>query len=66
MDPAHVPAMVVFLVTAVGSTHVCLRKVEAETVPTSSLVDEKNVTHLCAAPTVLIGLSTYAAEKNCD
>jgi fatty-acyl-CoA synthase len=49
-------------VTAVGATHVCLRKVEAETI--YRLVDEENVTHLCAAPTVLIGLSTYAAEKN--
>ena len=49
-------------VTAVGGTHVCLRKVEAETI--YRMVDTENVTHLCAAPTVLISLSTYAAEKN--
>jgi fatty-acyl-CoA synthase len=49
-------------VTAVGATHVCLRKVEAETI--YRLVDSENVTHLCAAPTVLIALSTYAVEKH--
>lgn len=49
-------------VTSVGATHVCLRKVEAETI--YHLVDAQNVTHLCAAPTVLIALSSYAAEKN--
>ncbi|MBC2714629.1 MAG: long-chain-fatty-acid--CoA ligase [Desulfobacteraceae bacterium] len=49
-------------VTAVGGIHICLRKVEAET--TYHLVDTERVTHLCAAPTVLIALSTYAAEKN--
>jgi len=49
-------------VTAVGGTHVCLRKVEAETI--YRMVNTQNVTHLCAAPTVLIALSTYAAEKN--
>lgn len=49
-------------VTAVGGTHVCLRKVEAETI--YHLVDAENITHLCAAPTVLVALSIYAAEKN--
>jgi fatty-acyl-CoA synthase len=49
-------------VTAVGGTHVCLRKVEAETI--YRMVDTENVTHLCAAPTVLIALSTFAAERN--
>ncbi len=49
-------------VTAVGGTHVCLRKVEPETI--YRLVNQENITHLCAAPTVLIGLSTYAAEHD--
>jgi len=49
-------------VTAVGGTQICLRKVEAETI--YHLVETENVTHLCAAPTVLIALSTYAAAKN--
>jgi len=49
-------------VTAVGATHVCLRKVEAAII--YHLVETEKVTHLCAAPTVLIALSTYASEKN--
>lgn len=48
-------------VTAVGATHVCLRKVEPETI--YRLVETEKITHLCAAPIVLIGLSSYAAEK---
>jgi len=48
-------------VTAVGGTHVCLRRVVAEEI--FRLVETENVSHLCAAPTVLIGMSTYA-EKN--
>ena len=49
-------------VTSVGATHVCLRKVEAEII--YRLIDTEKVSHLCAAPTVLIALSTHAAEKN--
>ncbi len=41
-------------VTAAGATHVCLRKVEPEVV--WRLVREHQVTHLCAAPTVLTSL----------
>ena len=48
-------------VTAVGGTHICLRRVVAEEI--FRLVEMENVSHLCAAPTVLIGMSTYA-EKN--
>ncbi|HEA68062.1 MAG TPA: long-chain-fatty-acid--CoA ligase [Desulfobacterales bacterium] len=48
-------------VTAVGGTHICLRRVVAEEI--FRLVETENVSHLCAAPTVLIGMSTYA-EKN--
>jgi fatty-acyl-CoA synthase len=42
-------------VTAAGSAHVCMRKVDAATV--YALVDDEHVTHLCAAPTVLIGIA---------
>jgi fatty-acyl-CoA synthase len=43
-------------VTAVGSTHVCLPKVEPRRV--FDLVRREGVTWLCAAPTVLIGLAS--------
>jgi fatty-acyl-CoA synthase len=49
-------------VTAIGGTHVCLRKLEPETV--WRLVAQEGVTHFCAAPTVLIGLvNNPAAPK---
>ena len=50
----------VWIVTAVGGTHVCLRKVE----PASALrlVRDESITMLCAAPTVLIGLAHAPAE----
>ena len=38
-------------VTAAGGTHVCLRKIDADQV--LSMINETNVTHLCAAPIVL-------------
>jgi fatty-acyl-CoA synthase len=41
-------------VTAIGGTHVCLRTVDASNI--WSLIDSVGVTHLNAAPTVLIGL----------
>ena len=41
-------------VTAIGGTHVCLRKVDPGRI--WSLIDEMGVTHLNAAPTVLISL----------
>jgi fatty-acyl-CoA synthase len=46
-------------VTAVGGTHVCLRRVDPAEV--YRLIREESVTHLCAAPTVLTGL--YAAPE---
>jgi fatty-acyl-CoA synthase len=46
-------------VTAVGGTHVCLRKVEPARA--WSLIDEEEVTHLCCAPTVAIALVHDAA-----
>jgi fatty-acyl-CoA synthase len=42
-------------VTAIGGTHVCLRKVDPGEI--WSLIDDKRVTHFNAAPTVLIGLA---------
>ena len=44
-------------VTAIGGTHVCLRKLEPEAV--WRLVQEQGVTHFCAAPTVLIALINH-------
>jgi acyl-CoA synthetase (AMP-forming)/AMP-acid ligase II len=45
----------VWIVTAVGGTHVCLRKVEPLSIFT--LTRNEGVTLLCAAPTVLIGIA---------
>ena len=45
----------VWIVTAVGGTHVCLRKVEPRAIFT--LIRNEGVTLLCAAPTVLIGIA---------
>jgi fatty-acyl-CoA synthase len=46
-------------VTAIGGTHVCLRKLDPEVV--WSLVRNAGVTHFCAAPTVLIALVNHPA-----
>jgi len=45
----------VWTVTAIGGTHVCLRRVDPESVFTS--IARERVTTLCAAPTVLIGIA---------
>ncbi len=45
----------VWIVTAVGGTHVCLRKVEPLSI--FALIRYEGVTLLCAAPTVLIGIA---------
>lgn len=50
----------VWTVTAVGATHVCLRKVEADAV--LALIAKESITALCAAPTVLIGLANAGEE----
>jgi fatty-acyl-CoA synthase len=42
-------------VTAAGAAHVCLRKVDAPTI--YGHVNRERVTHLCAAPTVLIAIA---------
>jgi fatty-acyl-CoA synthase len=44
-----------WIVTAVGATHVCLRRVDAESIYRH--VDHERITMLCAAPTVLIGIA---------
>jgi fatty-acyl-CoA synthase len=49
-------------VTAVGGAHVCLRKAAAEDIYRS--IEKDNVSHLCAAPTVLITMSNYARTHN--
>lgn len=45
----------VWTVTAVGGTHICLRKVEPAAV--FEKINRESVTMLCAAPTVLIGIA---------
>jgi acyl-CoA synthetase (AMP-forming)/AMP-acid ligase II len=55
----------VWIVTAVGGAHICLRKVEPKAV--FDLVRQEAVTALCAAPTVLIGIGNAPQElrKGC-
>jgi len=63
VDAADVPRngwTFVWTVTAAGGTHVCLRKVEAARI--FSLAAAENVTLLCAAPTVLIGVANAPEE----
>jgi fatty-acyl-CoA synthase len=50
----------VWTVTAKGAAHLCLRKVDATNI--FSLAAAEHVTHLCAAPTVLIGVANAPAE----
>ena len=50
----------VWTVTAKGATHLCLRKVDAANI--FALADTEKVTHLCAAPTVLIGVANAPAD----
>jgi fatty-acyl-CoA synthase len=45
----------VWIVTAVGGAHICVRKVDPLT--TFERIDQESVTTLCAAPTVLISLA---------
>jgi len=47
-------------ITALGATHVCLRKVIPEEI--YKIIQTESVTHLCAAPTILIGMSAYAMD----
>ena len=47
-------------VTAAGSAHICLRRVDAATI--YDQVGREQVTHLCAAPTVLIAIANGPDE----
>ena len=46
-------------VTAIGATHVCLRKLDPDLV--WRLIESAGVTHFCAAPTVLIALANASS-----
>jgi fatty-acyl-CoA synthase len=48
----------VWIVTAVGARHICLRRVEPKGI--FELVNSEQVSMLCAAPTVLIGIACGA------
>jgi fatty-acyl-CoA synthase len=48
-------------VTAVGGAHICLRKVEASAI--YAAVNRERVSHLCAAPTVLIAIANGPAAE---
>jgi acyl-CoA synthetase (AMP-forming)/AMP-acid ligase II len=50
----------VWNVTAVGATHVCLRKVDP--VKIFETIEAEQITMLCAAPTILIGVAGAPAE----
>jgi fatty-acyl-CoA synthase len=51
----------VWIVTAAGAAHVCLRKVDAAAV--YDQVERERITMLCAAPTVLIGIASGPEER---
>ena len=50
----------VWIVTAVGGAHICLRKAEPQSIFEN--ITRESVTLLCAAPTVLIGIANAPAE----
>jgi fatty-acyl-CoA synthase len=50
----------VWTVTAVGGTHVCLRKVDPARI--FAELERESITMLCAAPTVLIGIANAPVE----
>jgi len=54
----------VWVITAVGGTHVCLRRVEPPRIFAELL--RERVTMLCAAPTVLIGIANAPEELRRD
>lgn len=49
-------------VTAIGGTHICLRAVLPDEV--FRLIETEDVSHMCAAPTVLVMMSNYPGAKN--
>ncbi len=50
----------VWIVTAVGGAHVCLRKVEPRAI--FPLIRDEGITLLCAAPTILIGIANVPED----
>jgi fatty-acyl-CoA synthase len=50
----------VWIVTAVGGAHVCLRKVDP--VGVFEIIRKESISAMCAAPTVLIGIANAPAE----
>jgi fatty-acyl-CoA synthase len=50
----------VWLYTAIGGKHVCLRRVEPPRI--FELINAENVSMFCAAPTVLIGIASASPE----
>jgi fatty-acyl-CoA synthase len=54
----------VWIVTAVGAKHVCLRRVEPARI--FQLIRDEQVSMFCAAPTVLIGVANAPAELRVD
>jgi len=54
----------VWIVTAVGARHVCLRRVEPQRV--FEAIDQEAITLMCAAPTVLVGLANSPEELRRD
>ena len=50
----------VWIVTARGAAHICLRRVEPRTI--FELIERENITMFCAAPTVLIGIANAPEE----
>jgi len=51
----------VWIITAVGAAHICLRKVEPLTI--FELIESESISLFCAAPTVLIGIANVPADK---
>jgi fatty-acyl-CoA synthase len=50
----------VWIITAVGGKHICLRRVEPARI--FELINSEQVTMLCAAPTILISMANAPAE----
>lgn len=49
-------------VTAVGGTHVCLRKVAPENI--FNLIEKEQVSHMCGAPIVLIAMANHPGAQS--
>ncbi len=49
-------------ITAVGASHICLRKVVPETI--FNLIEQTGVTHMCGAPVILRAMASYSSNRN--